>query len=387
MIVEEIARELNQVVVIGSDLWELLIYSSLSPCAPEFLVDGEPTRATLHTMLLGEVATAKSKICRLVSRIAPKSYSITRATLPSFEGVASGNEIKEGVIDKANDGLLIIKEFRKIDQSFLREVMDCETVKIEKRGLEKEVDVNISMLVGSNPHNDFFMGGKNLRSQVDFQEGLLRRFDLLIPLINTAEKNRTVLKNMRILGGTPLDLKQMKVELATLATGMRHIERVVTSDENENRMKDAYYRFNKDYEGVVLTTLLDVNIIARLVNVIATTNCTDREVKDRVLIAERTDVDKALEYWETLLDLRARLYTMTERDITSVDDLILAELMKGDKTATELKEAIIRRAFCCERTVERKINRLVENGEVDRAGKDRNPVLSVFQKKLRVGVD
>lgn len=384
----EIAGELNQTVVLGEPAWRLILYSSLSPFAPKFLVSGVPTRAVLHTMLLGEVATAKSKVFGLIEALAPKSYSITRSTLPSLEGVATAGEIKEGVVDRANNGVLIIKEFREIDQSFLRELMDCSTIKIEKRGFVKEIDVNVALLVGVNPRDDFFKRGTILRQQVDFQEGLLRRFDVLIPLLSTTEKNAALLNMIELFGGTPLtnDCKEI---LATLATGMGEIKRVCLSDEYKERLKRAFIDLNTDLNGMPLLTLRDLETLCRLVNVVAAANFYERKVGMGVLMANDQDVEDAVSLWETLIDLRRKLYTSTERHITTIEDIISELLKRGEMTTTELKDAIVERGLCSSRTVERKVNRLVEKGVITREGKERNPTLSVcLQKSFReVGVD
>jgi len=387
--VEQIAGELDRIVFLGEPAWELILYSSLSSFAPKFLISGIPTRAVLHTMLLGEVATAKSKVFELIEDLAPKSYSITRSTLPSLEGVATTGEIKEGVVDRANNGVLIIKEFREVDQSFLRELMDCSTIKIEKRGFVKETNVNMALMVGVNPRDDFFERGTILRQQVDFQEGLLRRFDVLIPLLSTTEKNAALLNMMELFGGTLLtnDFKEI---LATLATGMGEIKRVCLSDEYKERLKRAFIDLNTDLNGMPLLTLRDLETLCRLVNVIATANFYQMEVKNGVLMASDKDVENAVSLWETLIDLRRKLYTSTERRITTIEDVIMTELLKkGDMTATELKDAIVRRGLCSSRTVERKMNCLVENGVIARKGRERNPTLSVcLQKSFReVGVD
>lgn len=386
--IEHIARELNSIIVLDECVWELILYSALSPFAPKFLVSGVPARAVLHTMLLGEVATAKSKVFGLIEALAPKSYSITRSTLPSLEGVATAGEIKEGVVDRANNGVLVIKEFREVDQSFLRELMDCSTIKIEKRGFVKEIDVNVALLVGVNPREDFFERGTILRQQVDFQEGLLRRFDVLILLLSTTEKNAALLNMMELFGGNPLT-NDFKETLATLATGMEEIKRVCLSDEYKERLKRAFIDLNTDLNGMPLLTLRDLETLCRLVNVIATANFYQREVKNSVLTANDQDVENAVSLWETLIDLRRKLYTSTERHITTIEDTILELLKNGEMTATELKDAIVGRGLCSSRTVERKVNRFVEYGVIAREGKERNPTLSVCLKKSfrEVGVD
>ncbi|GAH50457.1 unnamed protein product, partial [marine sediment metagenome] len=103
-------------VIFGTDAWELTLYCLMSPNAPRFIMNGLDYRSCIHEMLAGDISTAKSKVHKIAKLIAPKMLVVDDTTKPTFEGVAptkSGGEIEEGVVDWANDGVMIVEEFTR----------------------------------------------------------------------------------------------------------------------------------------------------------------------------------------------------------------------------------------------------------------------------------
>ena len=95
----------------------------------------------------------------------------------------SGEEIEEGVIDWANNGTIIVEEFTNAfaKMPLFRRVMDCEEVTIFKKGSQKNMQVNTTMLAACNPDADFFLeevNGKpvSFRNQIAFKEGIISRY-------------------------------------------------------------------------------------------------------------------------------------------------------------------------------------------------------------------
>jgi len=228
--IDEIANKLNKIVILDEDAWQLILYSVLSPYAPRIRINSVPVRANLHTIIVGDVATAKSRVCKIVEAVSPKSSRIARITEASLEGVARWGRIEPGLIDVCNNGMLIIPEFTTLYQRFriLREVMDCESVTIIKGGKAKRVDVNITFLAGCNPADDFFHIGSRLRNQIAFKEGFLTRFDVLIPLTTTCEKNKMLLDHITIFGLSEeeVSLTQINNALSILAQEMSKVREI-----------------------------------------------------------------------------------------------------------------------------------------------------------------
>jgi len=111
MSIEDLANALDRVVVLGCDVWRLILYGVLSPWAPRVLINGIPRRNVMHCLLVGDVSTAKSLIHRVVEAVAPKAVRLSKTTEPSFEGVKRGRgRIEDGIVDLANNGVLIVPE-------------------------------------------------------------------------------------------------------------------------------------------------------------------------------------------------------------------------------------------------------------------------------------
>lgn len=378
--IEEIAKELNESVIIGKEVWECLIYASLSPYSPQLVVNGRVIRKNLHTLMVGEIATSKSQILKLLEKISPKALTITNSTQASLVGVGTKEGIDEGVLDQANDGIITIPEFEHIHKDFqiLRDAMDCDEITLYKGGHKKSLDVNISYVGGANPNGDFYINGTNLREQLKFRERILSRFDVLLPLTTTVEKMEDILGDMEVFGGSVLDIEGYKDTLSDLSDGLwdwdkkkPKFEGITLSNKQISRLKSTFIDRNKNLSnGTPLLTLRAFETLLRLVNTVTATRFYDREVKDEEIVAEEEDIGKAIELWEELVNYREELYESEDRRISSIEDLILMGLYQngGSMNMKEIKNFVKSRTSVTNRTIERKIMNIIESGEANRYG-------------------
>lgn len=414
--VEKIAQQLDEMIIFGTSNWELMIYSWLSPFAPRLMIGSTDSkmaldyRSNLHCMLSGDISTAKSKILKLGKMLSPHSVTVDKTTEAEFEGAAptkQGERIQEGLLDTANNGLIIIEEF---EQAFsrlplLRRAMDCERIQLFKKGAAKEIDVNTTLIAACNPKDDFFQEEVDLRKQIPFKEGILSRFDILVPLTATQVKNEIILPKLKLMGkhqhhGEDRALIRIRETLETLSKGMSAtVTRVVLSDEQEQKIKQAFLDQNnrdRNQRGIIkgrpLVLLRDLETLARLVNVIATVNFTSREIEDGVLYADDKDVDKAIQLWENLINLRVQLYAEQDRHIESIGQEIILYIHSIEKSMenkgvndpsvpiSEVKEYIVsQRKLCGQTTFYKEINAQVEQGKLIQIGQ-RNKKLKVVIK-------
>lgn len=344
---ERLARRLNKIVIFGADAWELILYCIMSPFAPRVLINGLDYRPNVHAMLAGDIATAKSKILKIAKYISPKMLVVDETTKPTFEGVAptrSGDDIEEGVIDWANDGLMIVEEFTRqfASMSLFRRVMDGEFIQFFKKGSVKGTYTNITMLTACNPKDDFFQTEIYLRKQLPFKEGILSRFDILLPLTATQINNEIIIDQMDFFGNkleNPLDFKEIKERLTYLAVGMREIKTVVLTEEQKEMLRAAFKDHNtidrrrQILKNRPLLTLRDAESLARFINIITTTKFSRRRVEEvqgeKILFAEDEDIEKAIQLWENLLHFRIQLYARMSRNLTSLSDEILIYLTQA----------------------------------------------------------
>ncbi len=383
--IEHIASQLNRIVILGTETWELILYAVMSPYAPSININNLLERPNLHFLFVGDVSTAKSKVDKIVERISPKALKISKSTEASFEGIKSPQGgIQEGIIDYANFGVLIIPEFKKVFEKFeiLREVMDCDRITIVKGGINKSVPVNITFFAGCNPRDDFFQSEINLRSQIAFSDGILSRIDILIPMMATKERNELLLNQIDIFGTKQpkLTLEDIHERLKTLSTGMIGlVTNVILTPQQKQTVKQAFLKHNQKLKNRPLLVLRDLDTLCRLVNVIATTNFPKRQHTDGGIIkAEDTDIMKAIELWEEIIIQRKTLYTSKHRLIYTLKDKIMIEIMRRGNNVrqAELKKDLVAEGLCSERTIETKINQLATEGKIIKVGQ-RNATLKV----------
>ncbi len=392
---EELARKLNILVIVGVDVWELTLYCLMSPNAPRFLMNALDYRPNLHEKLAGDISTAKSKVLKISKLIAPKMLVVDDTTKPTFEGVAptrSGDDIAEGVIDWANDGVMIVEEFttKFAKMPLFRRVMDGEYIKIFKKGSSKGLQANITMLTACNPNDDFFQEEMNFRKQIPFKEGVLSRFDVLIPLTATQLKNEIIVDKIDLFGTKVeglIDFDEVKTTLTTLAKGMKQIHFVLLTEKQKKRLRDTFKDQNRRnvIKNRPLVILRDVETLARLVNVIATVNFSRRKVQDGLLFADDEDIDKAIQLWENLLNYRVQLYARSSRNLTTISEEFVIHLSRIGGTENWIPQDELYEEFV---NIQRKIGRstfyneikgLLEEGRIVATGK-RNRKLKVVIK-------
>lgn len=381
--IEQIAEDLDKIVILGKDIWELVLYSTLSPYSPKVVINSLEHRANLHFLFVGDIATAKSKVSKIVKMVSPKWVSITKTTEASFEGVATQEGVEEGLLDWANDGVLIVPEFSKVfsEIQILREAMDCETTTIAKRGHRKTIKVNTTLIASCNPIDDFFQNEIQLREQIPFKEGVLSRFDCLIPLTSTKIKNELILEKLNLFGYelSLTDLTEYREQLKTLSSGMTQIKRVTITDEHQKSLKEAYKLHNRiELSLRPLLILRDLETLARLVNVIATINFPRRKVENGTLQAEDDDIEKAIQLWENLIRFRLQLYRESHREIVSIaDEIIKAVFNRGGKEVSLLEicsDIVDSKKMISKATFYREIQSLVREGKLHRNGKKNSTV-------------
>ncbi len=386
---ESLARRLNVLVIVGVDVWELTLYCLMSPNAPRFLMNALDYRPNLHEKLAGDISTAKSKVLKISKMIAPKMLVVDDTTKATFEGVAptrSGDDIADGVIDWANDGVMIVEEFTNkfAKMPLFRRVMDGEYIRIFKKGSGKGLQANITMLTACNPDDDFFQEEMTFRSQIPFKEGVLSRFDILIPLTATQLKNEILVDKIDLFGTKVeglIDFVEVKTRLTTLAHGMKQIQFVLLTEEQKTRLRDIFKAHNtadikkRMIKNRPLLILRDLETLARLVNVIATVNFSRRKIENGLLFASDEDIDKAIQLWENLLNYRVQLYARSSRNLTTISEELVTYLARAGGVENWIPQDELYEEFV---TVQRKIGRstfykeltgLLEEGRIVASGK------------------
>lgn len=394
---EEIATILNRIVIFGEAMWELMLYAVMSPKAPKVLINSMLHRANIHGLLAGDISTAKSKILEICSQISPKAITVDETTSASLRGVATigDDEIGEGVLDHASGGNIIIEElttqFSKMP--LWRRAMDCKILRVYIGGKWKTIDVNTTVLAACNPQADFFQEETMFRSQIGFKEGVLSRFDVLIPLTASTMMNMIIVDKLNLFGQASadlLDLSDVKERMSLIGTGMETIKRVVISAEQQEMLRDVFKQKNalddrrRLLKNRPYVLLRDLETLARLVNVIASVNFANRVMKAGILHADDEDIGKAIRLWENLMHMRVQLYGMSSRILLSPSDEIVKFVFLSQKHTEDgyvplsdaLNEIVGNRQLISQRTFYREIEKMKNGGRIVVKGK-RNMKVSV----------
>jgi DNA replicative helicase MCM subunit Mcm2 (Cdc46/Mcm family) len=327
-------------------------------------------------------------ILKVIRKIAPKYTLVTKATQASFEGISKPKEIQSGIIENCVDGDLLIPEFREALSKFqlLREAMDCDVIKISKRGITKEIKVNTTFIVASNPKDDFFRDSGTMRDEIPFAEGVLSRFDFLIPLVSDIKKVEDIIEKMDLFGyGANIDLDKYAGTLKVLSLAMKQVHRVTITEPQEKMIKDAFLKHNIKMGKRPLVIPRDIETISRIINMLVTTNFTKRKmVAIHVYQANDSDITKAIDIWDNLIFARKQLYELRDtKEIKTTTELILELISKTEEISTrELRDKVVALNICSEASLYRNIERLIRIGKIKYKGKStENAKIEILESK------
>jgi len=347
---DKVVRLLNRYVPVGVDVWVALVCAILSVYAPKLLINGIESRNAIHVMLCGDVASLKSSVLRVVSKVSPKARIVTRSTEASLEGIGTIKGIQEGVIDKANDGVIIFPQFSRSEFTIMRELMDCTKVVIEKSGETKETDVNMSVMTDVNPTKDFWVSTQILREQLGYKEGLLSRFDVLLPFYTTDEKIREVLGKTRFMDGRRAEdvFGEVKKWLIEVAKKLKTIKTVKLTKRKAEDVRRFFLSYNRVVNGRPLVLLRDFDFLLRLINVVACVNSKGYDV----VYAKGRDVNLACAIWEYVISLREKMLTEKGREaLVSPKEYIYNQIIEnGEVSLEKLKEVVCEKAQICKKS-------------------------------------
>jgi replicative DNA helicase Mcm len=157
---------------------------------PRTLPDGTKFRGNIHILLIGDPASGKSQLLKLVPTIVPRGKYVSgkgvttaglTATVTKDEQFMGGWVVEAGAIVLANKGLLSIDEFEKMapdDQIAMHEALEQGSVSIAKASIVTTLPAQTSVLAGGNPKFGRFDSYLPTAKQVTIPDTLLSRFDL-----------------------------------------------------------------------------------------------------------------------------------------------------------------------------------------------------------------
>lgn len=148
-------------------------------------------RKSINILLLGDPSTAKSQLLRFVinviNAVSTSGKGSTGVGLTASV-VSDRNErrLEAGAMVLADNSIICIDEFDKIsyaDLVVLHEVMEQQSISINKAGIHVTLNARTAVLAAANPIFGNFVDDA-LEKQIKISESLLSRFDLIFLVVD-----------------------------------------------------------------------------------------------------------------------------------------------------------------------------------------------------------
>lgn len=169
---------------------------------PRRLKDGSQLRGDIHILAIGDPASGKSQLLKLVPEIVPRGRYVSgkgvtgaglTATVTKDEQFMGGWVLEAGALVLANKGLLSIDEFEKMtqeDQVAMHEALEQGTISIAKASIVATLPAKTAVLAGGNPKFSRFDPFMPISKQITISDTLLSRFDLKFALRDVPDAGR-----------------------------------------------------------------------------------------------------------------------------------------------------------------------------------------------------
>ena len=163
-------------------------------------------RGDINTLLVGDPSTAKSRLLKYVLKITSKSaYALGRSSSAAglvlgIDKLADGrNVIKAGPVVLCSGGCVCIDEVDKMadqDRSALHEAMEQQTATLNKIGSNLTMPAETVIIAAANPKTSKYNIKLSISQNINMQDSLLSRFDLIFLVRDIAHRD-TDLKKIR----------------------------------------------------------------------------------------------------------------------------------------------------------------------------------------------
>lgn len=242
----------------GSDLRLLKFAVLLQACSPPRLNGSQ--RGDIHVLACGDPSTGKTDVAETAAEFMPRSEFVSsRATGVGLTAAAeqddlSGWTIKSGSIVRANDGILVIDELDKIDDSEIHDLhtpMETQTVEAAVADQKVSLPAETSVLTTANPKFGRFDEFEPIGEQFDMPTSFLSRFDLIVTLTDQPDAERDAKLASSVMDGiqTALQAERNKTCKASVDDNIGFLRAWVTEareylpkfpDEAKTRLRNFY---------------------------------------------------------------------------------------------------------------------------------------------------
>lgn len=160
----------------------------------------EEFRKKINILLIGDIATAKSQIIKNAEKVSPKYKSVSGMGSSSVGLTASVEQDKNnkwilqaGAYPLAGNGTLFIEEFDKLKknkQSDLDTALSDSYISINKAGISTTIPALANVIAVANPKDKRFNDYDPLIEQININDDVLSRFDLIFKLQDKSDESK-----------------------------------------------------------------------------------------------------------------------------------------------------------------------------------------------------
>lgn len=169
--------------------------------------DDQEERENIHVAYVGDPGTGKSDLAKYLSKIAPKSVyqSADNATEVGITASISYEDkfdstkatLTGGALVEADGGMCVLDELDKGSEGVrncLQEPLEQQEVSVAKHDIRATLPTRCGVLLVANPVNSRFDMDVNLQSQMNLNDVIWDRMDVIVPFVN--EPNEEVDKEI-----------------------------------------------------------------------------------------------------------------------------------------------------------------------------------------------